>query len=144
MVRRPTLALCVVLGLGVLTGCSGGGPYCDAARDGEDSLKDFGRVNSAAFVSSAKVTTAIAKEAPEDVREEWKAVAKATRGVVAAHRKADVRLQDMTKESTVNALSQDDLDRIQAANEAFNDTATQRRDLAQHLHDECGIDLPKK
>ncbi len=128
----------------MLTGCSGGGPYCDAADRGEDSLKTFGQLDSAAFTSYAEVTTDIAKSAPKDVQAEWKAVAKATRRVVAAHDKADIRIQDMTDEEAVNALSQDDLDRIQAANEAFNDTATQRRDLAQHLHDECGIDLPKK
>lgn len=128
----------------MLTGCSGGGPYCDAARAGEDSLTTFGELNNAAFTSYAEVTTDIAKAAPADVEKEWKAVAKATRRVLAAHRKADIRIQDMTDEVAVNALSQEDLDTIQVANEAFNDTATQRRDLAQHLHDECGIDLPKK
>lgn len=128
----------------MLTGCSGGGPYCDAARDGEDSLTTFGELNNAAFTSYAEVTTDIAKVAPADVEKEWKAVAKATRRVLAAHEKADIRIQEMTDEVAVNALSQEDLDRIQVANEAFNDTATQRRDLAQHLHDECGIDLPKK
>lgn len=134
----------MVLGLGLVTGCSAGGPYCDAARDGEDSLASFGTLDDASFASYAKVTTSIAKAAPADVEEEWKAVARATRRVVAAHRKADIRIQDMTDEVAVNALSQEDLDRIQTANEAFNDTASQRRDLAQHLHDECGIDLPKK
>jgi len=131
----------VVLGLGLLTGCSGGGPYCDAVGDGEDVLKSFGRQTSAAYADYADVTRDVAKTAPADVKEQWQAVAKATRAVVAAHRKADIRIQDMKDEEKVNALSREDLERIQAANEAFNDTASQRKELAQHMHDECGTDL---
>ena len=140
-VRRPALLLCLALGLGTLTGCSGGGPYCDAIDRGEDALKSFGRQTSAAYATYADVTADIAKVAPADVKKQRQAVAKATRQVVVAHRKADVRIQDMKSEDKVNALSQADLERIQAANEAFNDTATQRRELAQHVKDECGTDL---
>ena len=133
--------LSAVLGLGTLAGCSGGGPYCDAVDRGEESLKSFGQQTSAAYATYADVTTDIAKNAPADVKEQWQAVAKATRAVVAAHRKADVRIQDMKSEEKVNALSKADLERIQAANEAFNDTATQRRELAQHVNDEGGTNL---
>jgi len=143
-VRRSTLLLSVALGLGTLTGCSGGGPYCDAVDRGQEPLKTFGTRTSAAFASYADVTSAVAKAAPADVKEEWQAVAKATRGVVSAYEKAGVRIQDMKDEEKVNALAQADLDRIQAASEAFNDTASQRKELAQHVHDECGIDLSDK
>jgi hypothetical protein len=143
-VRRSTLLLSAVLAVGTLTGCSGGGPYCDAVDAAKEPLTTFGQRNDGAFASYADATTKIAKVAPADVQKEWKAIARATRKVVAAHRKAEVPMQDMKDEVTVNSLSQDDLDRIQTAYEEFNDTAIQRRDMVQDVHDECGIDLSDK
>ncbi|WP_153303057.1 hypothetical protein [Aeromicrobium choanae] len=142
--RRPSLLLSVVLGLATLTGCSGGGPYCDAVDDGRESLATFGQQNDAAFATYADVTTKVAHEAPEDIAQEWTDIAKATKKVVIAHRKADFALEDMKSEEKVNALSQQDIDRITAAHEAFNDTKAQREDVVEHVHDECGIDLSKK
>ncbi|MCD9153001.1 hypothetical protein [Aeromicrobium duanguangcaii] len=142
--RRPILLLCLVLGLGTLTGCSGGGPYCDAIDDAKEPLTSFGKQTDAAFASYAKVTKDIAEVAPEDVKKEWQAIAKATRKVVVAHRKADFRLQDMKDEVKVNALSQQDIDRITAAHEAFNDTRSQRVAVVENVDDECGIDLSEK
>lgn len=142
--RRSTLLLSVVLALSTLAGCSGGGPYCDAVDRGREPLTSFGTRTSDAFATYADVTADVAKVAPADVKKQWQAVAKATRAVVKAYDKADVRIQDMKDEAKVNSLSKADLDRIQAASESFNDTASQRQELAQHVHDECGIDLSEK
>jgi len=134
----------VVLGLATLTGCSGGGPYCDAVDDGRDALTTFGQQSDAAFATYADVTTQVAHAAPDDIAEEWTDIAKATKKVVIAHRKADFALEDMKVEEKVNALSQQDIDQITAAHEAFNDTKTQREDVVEHVNDACGIDLSKK
>jgi len=143
-VRRSTLLLTVVLGLGALGGCSGGGPYCEAVDRGRDTLATFGERTDEAYAAYAEVTADIAAVAPSDVRQEWKAIAKATRRVVKAQKKAGVRLQDMDDDEVVNALTQADIDRLDAAYEAFNDTKTQRKDMVRHVHDECGIDLSEK
>jgi hypothetical protein len=144
-VRRPTLLLLsAVLGLGAMTGCSAGGPYCDAVDEAKEPLISFGRQTDAAYAEYARVTADIAEVAPESVQKDWRAVAKATKRVVNAHRRADFRLQDMKDEVKVNALSQEDIDRITAAHEAFNDTRTQRFTVVEHVDDECGIDLSEK
>ncbi|GAA3526957.1 hypothetical protein AFL01nite_04260 [Aeromicrobium flavum] len=143
--RRPTLLLLsAVLGLGTVAGCSGGGPYCDAVDDAKEPLTSFGRQTDAAYAEYAQVTADIAEVAPESVRKDWRTIAKATKKVVIVHRKAGFRLQDMKDEVKVNALSQQDIDRITAAHEAFNDTRTQRLAVVEHVDDECGIDLSEK
>lgn len=136
--------LSVVLGLGTLSGCSGGGPYCDAVDRDKDVLASFGQRTDEAYASYAEVTAGIAKVAPEGVKKEWDEIAAATQDVVAAHGEADIRLQDMKSEEKLNALSKADLDRINAAYEAFNDTKTQREDVVRNVDDECGIDLSEK
>ncbi|MBC9225225.1 hypothetical protein GL325_02700 [Aeromicrobium sp. 636] len=142
--RRPILMLCLVLGLGTVAGCSGGGPYCDAIDEAKEPLTSFGKQTDTAFASYAEVTQDIAEVAPAEVKKEWQAIAKATRRVVVAHRKADFRLQDMKDEVKVNALSKEDIDRITAAHEAFNDTKSQRVTVVENVDAECGIDLSQK
>lgn len=142
--RRSALFLSAVLGLGVLTGCSGGGPYCDAIDRNRDTLTSFGALTDEAYGTYADVTTEIAEVAPDAVAKEWKAIAKATRRVVKAHDKAGIRLEDMDVEEKANALSQTDIDRLTEVYEAFADTRSQRQEVVEHAHDECGIDLSEK
>lgn len=128
----------------MVTGCSGGGPYCDAVDEAKEPLTTFGERTDASYATYAEVTAAIAEVAPADAAKDWKAIARATKKVVVAHRKADFALEDMKDEVKVNALSQADIDRITAAHEAFNDTKSQRENVVRHVDDECGIDLSKK
>lgn len=136
--------LSVILSLGLLAGCSGGGPYCDAVDRDKDALTSFGQRTDEAYATYADVTAEIAEVAPDGIKKQWNVISKATNKVVAAHRKANIRLQDMKSEEKLNALSQADIDRINAAHEAFNDTKSQREDVVRNVDDECGIDLSKK
>ncbi len=144
MVRRSALALSFVLGLGTLTGCSGGGPYCDAVDDAKAQLTGFSAKTQANFADNAAAVAAIAEVAPEDVQQQWNKIAKVTKRVVNAQKKSGIAMEELDDEERLNALSQADIDRINAAFEAFNDTVEQREDVVRNVSDECGIDLSEK
>lgn len=141
MVRRSAPALLLVIGLGTLSGCSGGGPYCDAVDEAKTQLTGFSTKSQADFADNAAAVAAIAKVAPKDVQEQWNQVAKATKRVVNAQRKAGIALEDLAEEERINALSQADIDRLNKAFTTFNDTKEQREDVVRSVHDQCGIDL---
>jgi len=143
-VRRSVLALCVVLSVGTLTGCSGGGPYCEAVDEAKATFTTFDQRTRANFEANADAATAVAKVAPDDVRKQWRQIAKATRQVVKAQQKAGIALEDLKAEEKVNALSRSDIDRLDQAFAAFNDTKEQREDVVRNVRDECGIDLSEQ
>lgn len=127
--------------LGALSGCSGGGPYCDAVDEAQDSLRSFGTSTSAAYEQYAKDTAAIARVAPEATAKQWTQIAEATQGVVDAQRAAGIKLEDMKKTDEVDALSRDDIEKLNRAYEAFNATQDQRKAVVKDVQDTCGIDL---
>lgn len=142
--RRSVLALCVLLALGGLTGCSGGGPYCDAVDASRDTLTSFDERTEQGFAANAEATAAIAEVAPAGVKKQWRQIAKVTKRVTSAQQKAGIALEDLLDDAKVDALSQADIDRLDAAFEAFNDTKQQREDVVKNVNDECGIDLSQK
>lgn len=142
--RRIGFLTSLVLGLSLLSSCSAGGPYCDAVDAARDELTTFGTRTNAAFAAYADAVESIAESASAPIDEQWTQIAEATREVIAAHRDAGLRLQDMDDEVKVNALSREGIDRIDAAHEAFNDTRTQRAEVVRDVHDQCGIDLSEK
>lgn len=130
--------------LALTSGCSGGGPYCDAVDTAKDQLVGFNRVTQQNFADNAKAVTAITEVAPADIKPTWLVVDKATTRVVNAQRKAGIALEDLKSQDKVDALSQADIERLNKAFDAFNDTREQREDVVKNVNDECGIDLSEK
>lgn len=94
--KRVSIALTgAVLAAGVLSGC-GGNAYCDAVKDGQDTLNSFGSSRtSKAFGQYADLLNGIAKVAPADAKQDWTAIADATSDVVRQTSKLGLKLEQI-------------------------------------------------
>lgn len=126
----------------MLSGCGGGSAYCDAIKKDQDSLNTFGEKRTdAAYASYAKVFEGVAKVAPKDINKDWTALANVTKGVIAAQKTVNLKLEEMTDKTKVKKLSAAQLKQLNTAYEAFNGTTAQRTAVVKNVKQECKITL---
>lgn len=142
MKRIAASAAVALVAVTALSACSGQSDYCAAVEDNAETLNTFGKTRTdAAYTTYAETFRTVAKSAPEDVREDWTALAETTEGVLAAQEEVGLALEDMKDEDAVADLSEDQLATLNAAYEAFNDTTEHRDAVVKHVKTECEITL---
>lgn len=147
MTRRPsklfvTALITTAVAGAMLSACGGEDPYCAAVTEHQKVLNSFGdKRTDAGFTSYGKAAKAIGAVAPDTVKQDWTTLASVTTGVLAAHQKVGIPLEDMTDPAKVEALSSDDLKRLNTAYDAFNDTAAQRKAVVADVKTACDITL---
>ena len=142
MRRHAAVLATAVLALTVLTGCGGEDPYCAAVKEHQSALDSFGQKRTqAGFTTYAEAVRAITATAPDSVRDDWAALGDVTTGVLEAHDKVGIPLEDMNDTATVDGLSADDLATLNDAYDAFNDTAAQRKAVVANVKTACDITL---
>ena len=108
----------------------------------QDSLNTFGEKRTdAAYASYAKVFEGVAKVAPKDINKDWTALADVTKGVIAAQKTVNLKLEEMTDKTKVKKLSAAQLKQLNTAYEAFNGTTAQRTAVVKNVKQECKITL---
>jgi outer membrane murein-binding lipoprotein Lpp len=141
MRRTATVLVTTIVAATTLAGC-GGSAYCDAVSKNEKTLNTFGQKRTnAAYANYAKVFADVGKESPPAVKKDWTALAKATRGIIAAQDKADIKLEDMRDTAKVKKLNPATLKDLNEAYEAFNATTKQRNAVVKNVLQECDIKL---
>lgn len=142
MIRTVALVASATVAAATLAGCGGDSAYCAAVKDNESALQSFGvKRTDAAFAGYAKVARTIGADAPSSVTADWTSIAKATSGVLAAHRDVGISLQDMSDPDKVAALSETDRATIQKAYDRFNRSRTPRKAVVRSIETECKITL---
>lgn len=139
---RPVSLASLVMVASLLAACSGQSPYCRAVDAQKSVLDSFGAERTdAAYARYAKALSSVAAEAPSTSRTEWAAAAKATRAVVEAHEKVGYRLDDMADEEKRAGLSEGDVEILNRAYAAFNDSLPDRRAAVADARATCDIKL---
>ncbi len=142
MSRTAAILVSTIVGATVLSGCGGGNAYCDAVDKDKTSLNTFGEKRTdAAYAGYAKVLDGVSKEAPASIKKDWKALADATRGVIAAQKAVNLKLEEMTDTAKVKNLNEAQLKQLNTAYEAFNGTTAQRTAVVKNVKQECKITL---
>jgi uncharacterized protein len=128
--------------LASLTGC-GTSPYCQAVEDHQVALNSLGEERTtAAYTQYEQAFRAVANVAPAGIRKDWTKLSDVIDGVLAAHRSAGIRLEDMSSTNKqLAALPEDKLKALNAAYEAFNNTDDERKAVVKNVKDECQITL---
>ena len=142
MSRTAAFLASTLVSVAMLSGCGGGNAYCDAVKKDESSLNTFGQKRTdAAYASYVKVFDGVAKVAPASIKKDWKSLADVTKGVIAAQKAVDLKLEDMTDTAKVKKLTPAQLSQLNKAYEAFNGTTTQRAAVVKNVKQECKITL---
>ena len=142
MTRKAALLIATLVCATVLSGCGGGSAYCDAVEKDQKSLNTFGEKRTdAAYAGYAKVFDGVAKVAPKTIAKDWKALSDVTKGVIAAQKSVNLKLEEMTDTAKVKKLSEAQLKKLNTAYEAFNATTEQRRAVVKNVKQECKITL---
>ena len=142
MSRTAAFLVTTIVCVTMLSGCGGGNAYCDAVKKDEASLNTFGEKRTdAAYASYTKVLEGIAKVAPKAIKKDWTALADVTKGVIAAQKEVDLKLEEMTDPAKVKKLSEAQLKKLNTAYEAFNGTTAQRTAVVKNVKQECKITL---
>ncbi|MEO6604291.1 MAG: hypothetical protein ABIN55_01635 [Aeromicrobium sp.] len=142
MTRIPVFLVATIVGATVLSGCGGGNAYCDAVEKDKASLNAFGEKRTdAAYANYAKVFDGVAKVAPKAIKKDWKALADVTKGVIAAQKAVDLKLEQMTDTAKVKKLTDAQLKQLNSAYEAFNKTTEERTAVVKNVKQECKIQL---
>lgn len=136
--RRRAAACLTVLVAATLSGC-GTSSYCTAVENHRAAIDDA-TLTTASFTALGEALRAIEKQAPSDVRDDYTAVADAVEALLAAEAVAEVPIEELTHGDVVD-LSEDATEELRTAYQAFNDTATQRRAIADSVEDECDLTL---
>lgn len=141
--NKPVATLIAsVVAAAVLAGCGGKDPYCAAIEDNQAVLNDFGQKRTdAAFTKYADAVRSIATSAPDTIKDDWAKLGSVTDGVVKAHKKAGISLEDMSDTAKVDALDDDELASLNKAYEAFNGTTKQREAVVASAKKACTITL---
>ncbi len=140
---RGAAALVAAVLLGSLAACGGDDdPYCRTIEADQPTLDDFGSTRSNdAYTKYAATLSSISKVAPADAKQQWTALAAATRGVVEAHEQVGFPLEDMRDADKRQALSESDAAVLEEAYSVFNDTTDARQAVVDEVQDACDIDL---
>ena len=126
----------------VLAGCGGDSPYCAAVKEHQVTLGSFGKAaTDAAFAKEARAVREIAATKPEKVAKDWSAIDRAMRGVQAAQKKTDLTFAELADPEKRAAADTDDVETIDKAYAAFNDTAKQRTAVVKDVKTTCDITL---
>lgn len=142
MTRTAAFLVSTLVCASVLSGCGGKSAYCEAIDKDKASLNTFGEKRTdAAYAGYAKVLEGVAKVAPTTIKKDWTALADVTKGVIAAQKKVDLKLEEMTVTSKVKKLSAAQLKQLNTAYEAFNATTAQRTAVVKNVKQECKITL---
>lgn len=142
MTRTAAFLVSTLVCATVLSGCGGGSAYCDAVEKDKASLNSFGEKRTdAAYAGYAKVLDGVAKVAPKTIKKDWTALADVTKGVIAAQKTVDLKLEEMTITAKVKKLSPAQLKQLNTAYEAFNATTAQRTSVVKNVKQECKITL---
>lgn len=136
--RRRAAVCLTVLVASTLSGC-GTSSYCTAVEEHRAAIDDA-TLTTASFTALGEALRAIEKQAPSDVRDDYTAVADAVEALLAAESVAEVPIEELTHGDVVD-LSEDDTAELRTAYQAFNDTATHRRAIADSVQDECDLTL---
>nr|MCW2728709.1 hypothetical protein [Aeromicrobium sp.] len=141
MNKTAAVLVTAVVSMTVLAGCSGEDPYCAAVKEQKSVLDSFGKKRTdASFATYAKAVRAITSTAPDTIKDDWAKLGSVTDGVVKAHQKAGIKLEDMTPEN-LQKVDSDDLKTLNAAYEKFNGTTTQRTAVVKDVKTACDITL---
>lgn len=125
-----------------LGGCGSQSPYCEAVDAQQKTLESFDADHTdAGYARYATAVESVAKKAPADTAKEWKAIASATRGVVSAHEQVGFKLEDMDDATKRQGLSEGDIETLNTAYAAFNDTKKQRAAVVADAEKTCDIQL---
>ncbi|MDR7086757.1 uncharacterized protein (DUF885 family) [Aeromicrobium panaciterrae] len=142
MTRTAALLVSTLVCATVLSGCGGGSAYCDAVDKDKASLNTFGEKRTdAAYAGYAKVLEGVAKVAPATIKKDWTTLADVTKGVIAAQKAVDLKLEDMTDTAKVKKLSAAQLKELNAAYTTFNGTKAERTAVVKNVKQECKITL---
>jgi uncharacterized protein (DUF885 family) len=142
MTRTAAFLVSTLVCASVLSGCGGQSAYCEAVDNGKASLNTFGEKRTdAAYAGYAKVLDGVAKVAPKTIKKDWTALADVTKGVIAAQKAVDLKLEEMTVTAKVKKLSAAQLKQLNTAYEAFNATTAQRTAVVKNVKQECKITL---
>ncbi len=134
---RPfVLALVVTAASTTLSAC-GTSSYCTAVEKHRAAF-DGTAVTTASLTELAEALRAIEPEAPTHIADEFAAVAAAVETLLEAESAAGVPVEELTHGDVVD-LSEDDTAELRAAYQEFNDTALERRHIAEDVADDCDI-----
>lgn len=142
MNRTATVLVTTLVAATTLAGCGGDSPYCAAVKDEQPALNAFGKASTdAVFAKEATAVRAIAATKPEKVAKDWTAIDRAMRGVLSAQKKTGVSFADLADPDQLAEVDSDDLETINKAYSAFNDTADQRKRVVQDVKTTCDVTL---
>ena len=128
--------------LASVASCGGQDPYCTAVEANQSSLDSFGSDRSdAGFGAYASSLASISKVAPKTSKDDWATLAKVTEAVATAHQDVGFPLEDMDDEQKRTALSERDIKELNAAYDAFNDTAKARESVVADVKENCDLQL---
>lgn len=149
----PTRTVCtakaasVVAGvalLGALSACGGQSPYCQTVQDDEQLLDSFGSSKTTeSFNRYAGALSDITEVAPAESKQQWAAIASATRDVLQAHDEVGFALDDMADADQRASLSASDTAVLEEAYASFNDTTAARAAVIKNVKSSCDIELEK-
>lgn len=131
-----------LLAAAMLSGCGGDSAYCTAVKDNQRALDTFGTATTdAAFAKSARAVRRVAATDPEKVGRDWKAIDQAMRGVQKAQKKAGITFDGLNDPEKRAEADDADVEAIEKAYARFNDTAKQRKAVAEDVKKTCDVTL---
>lgn len=140
--RRLICVMTLTVIAAITLSACGSDPYCDKVEQNESTLNSFGNTKSdKAYAKYAKTLKGIAKVAPEDVKSDWQDLADVTSDVLEAQRDAGIKLEDTKDKKKLAKLSPDQLEELNKAYTAFNDTGDQRAAVVKNVKQQCEITL---
>ena len=126
--------------LGALSGC-GQSEYCQAVEDNLEVIKSTGeKTTTAAYTAHLRAFRAVARVAPPRSHDDWNKMVDVTSGVLAAHKKIGLTMEEVQAGKLANA-SPEDGEILSKAYEAFNNTPSERTAVYEDVREECGLDI---
>ncbi len=142
MTRTAAFLVSTLVCATVLSGCGGGSAYCDAVDKDKASLNTFGKKRTdAAYASYAKVFEGVAKVAPKAIKKDWTSLADVTKGVIAAQKAVDLKLEDMTDAAKVKKLTERSSSSSTPRMRRSTERPAQRTAVVKNVKQECKITL---
>jgi hypothetical protein len=140
--RTAAVVAATLLGSALLGGCGGDSPYCSAVKDNQAALNSFGTaVSDKTFAREARAVRTIAATEPAKVGDDWTAIDKAMRRVLSAQEKTGLTFADLADPDRRAEADGDDVETINKAYSAFNDTAQQRKAVVEDVTATCDVTL---
>jgi hypothetical protein len=140
MKRSAALMVVTIVATTTLSGCGGGSAYCDAAQKNKTELEGFGKTKTnAAFATLDQVIRSMSKDSPAAVRKDWQAIGDGLEGVIAAQKKVNLRLEDVSTKA-VAKLTLAQQKSLNTAYQAFNSAVKKHGTVVvKNVKQECKI-----